>query len=72
VTTANYIDRGVFGNLAPDLQKEIGWTQGQYYQMTMAFNAAYAISLLAAGRFMDVVGLRWGFALACGFWDWRP
>jgi ACS family hexuronate transporter-like MFS transporter len=68
VTTANYIDRGIFGNLAPDLQKEIGWTQGQYYQMTMAFNAAYAISLLAAGRFMDVVGLRWGFALACGFW----
>jgi ACS family hexuronate transporter-like MFS transporter len=34
----------------------------------MAFNAAYAVSLLAAGRFMDVVGLRWGFALACGFW----
>ena len=68
VTTANYIDRGVFGNLAPELQKEIGWTQGQYWDMTVAFNVAYAISLLLAGRLMDVLGLRWGFTLACIFW----
>ena len=46
VTTANYIDRGVFGNLAPELQKEIGWTDGQYWYMQVAFNAAYAVSLL--------------------------
>ena len=68
VTTANYIDRGVFGNLAPELQKQIGWTQEQYWNMTVAFNAAYAISLLVAGRLMDVLGLRWGFTLACAFW----
>jgi len=68
VTTANYIDRGVFGNLAPELQKEIGWTNGQYWYMQVAFNAAYAVSLLVVGRLIDVVGLRWGFALACGFW----
>jgi MFS transporter, ACS family, hexuronate transporter len=68
VTTANYIDRGVFGNLAPELQKEIGWTAGQYWYMQVAFNAAYAVSLLVVGRLIDVVGLRWGFALACGFW----
>jgi len=68
VTTANYIDRGVFGNLAPELQKEIGWTQDQYWYMTVAFNIAYAISLLFAGRLMDVVGLRWGFVMACAFW----
>jgi ACS family hexuronate transporter-like MFS transporter len=68
VTTANYVDRGVFGNLAPELQKEIGWTQGEYWYMTVAFNAAYAVSLLLAGRMMDVLGLRWGFTLACVFW----
>lgn len=68
VTTANYIDRGVFGNLAPELQKEIGWTAGQYWYMQVAFNSAYAVSLLVVGRLIDVVGLRWGFALACGFW----
>ena len=68
VTTANYIDRGVFGNLAPDLAKTIGWTEGDYWNMTVAFNIAYALSLLLAGRLMDVLGLRWGFTLACGFW----
>lgn len=68
VTTANYIDRSVFSNLAPTLEKEIGWTQGQYYLMSVGFTGAYAVSLLLAGRMMDVVGLRWGFALACGFW----
>ncbi len=68
VTTANYIDRSVFSNLAPTLEKEIGWTQGQYYYMGVAFTGAYAISLLLAGRLMDVIGLRWGFVLACGFW----
>ena len=68
VTTANYIDRGVFGNLAPELQKQIGWTQNDYWNMTVAFNAAYAVSLLVAGRLMDVLGLRWGFALSCAFW----
>ncbi len=68
VTTANYIDRGVFGNLAPDLQKEIGWSDGQYWYMQVGFNAAYALSLLLVGRLIDVIGLRLGFALACGFW----
>jgi ACS family hexuronate transporter-like MFS transporter len=68
VTTANYIDRSVFSNLAPTLEKEIGWTQDQYYNMAVAFTAAYAVSQMLAGRLMDVIGLRWGFALACGFW----
>src|SRR5580700_10872194 len=68
VTTANYIDRGVFGNLAPELQKTIGWTDRDYWNMGAAFTAAYAISQFFSGRMMDVLGLRWGFALACGFW----
>jgi MFS transporter, ACS family, hexuronate transporter len=68
VTTANYIDRGVFGNLAPELQKTIGWTEGQYWYMQTAFNGAYAISLLIGGRLIDVLGLRWGFTIAVAFW----
>jgi MFS transporter, ACS family, hexuronate transporter len=68
VTTANYIDRGVFSNLAPDLQGTIGWTQDQYWYMQVAFLAAYAVSNPLAGRLMDVIGLRWGFPLIVGFW----
>ncbi|HUL55279.1 MAG TPA: MFS transporter [Opitutaceae bacterium] len=68
VTTANYIDRGVFGNLAPDLQARIGWSEGQYWWMTVGFSLAYAVSMLVAGRVIDLVGLRWGFVLAVGLW----
>ena len=68
VTTANYIDRGVFGNLAPELQRRIGWTAGQYWDMQVAFQFAYAASLLLGGRLMDVLGLRWGFTLAVAVW----
>jgi ACS family hexuronate transporter-like MFS transporter len=68
VTTANYIDRSVFGNLAPELQKQFGWSDGTYWYMTMCFSAAYAVSLLVMGRVIDVIGLRWGFVIACAFW----
>jgi ACS family hexuronate transporter-like MFS transporter len=68
VTTANYIDRGVFGNLAPELQKVFGWTSSDYWYMTMAFQAAYAASMVVGGRLIDDLGLRWGFTLAVAFW----
>jgi len=68
VTTANYIDRSVFGNLAPELQHKIGWTEGQYWWMTVGFSLAYAVSMLIAGRVIDLMGLRWGFVLAVMLW----
>ncbi len=68
VTTANYIDRGVFSNLAPELQKQFHWTDAQFWYMGVAFNIAYALSQLVMGRMIDKLGLRLGFALACGFW----
>jgi len=68
VTTANYMDRAVFSNLAPDLERQKLFTEDNYWYMTVAFQAAYAFSNLFAGRMMDVLGLRWGFAIACAFW----
>jgi ACS family hexuronate transporter-like MFS transporter len=68
VTTANYLDRSVFSNLAPELEQQHLFTEAQYWHMTVAFQAAYAFSLLLAGRLMDVMGLRWGFTIACAFW----
>ena len=68
VTTANYIDRGVFGNLAPELQQRFGWDAATYWDMQTVFTAAYALSMVVGGRLMDVLGLRWGFTLAVAFW----
>jgi ACS family hexuronate transporter-like MFS transporter len=65
----NYVDRSVLGVLAPDLQHRIGWNEIQYSNIVNAFQAAYAIGLLLAGRFMDRVGVRLGFATSIGVWS---
>src|SRR5437762_10225770 len=68
-TTINYMDRQVLGLLAPDLQRIIGWNEIQYGYIVTAFKAAYAIGLLLAGRLMDRLGTRIGYALAVGMWS---
>jgi hypothetical protein len=120
VTTSNYIDRGVFGNLAPEMPKYLRladkiqpaevdryWNENSkeviavhakhphpeqdamrcaecqafiknqivkkswdesYWNMQVAFSAAYAISMLLVGWLVDRMGLRWGFVLMVTFW----
>ena len=68
-TTINYIDRQVLGILAPSLQKEIGWNEVEYGYIVTAFQAAYAIGMLVAGRLLDLLGTRLGFAAAIVLWS---
>jgi MFS transporter, ACS family, hexuronate transporter len=68
VTTLIYLDRQVLGVLAPQLQRVIGWNEIQYGNIVTAFQAAYAVGLLLAGRFIDRVGTRAGYAIAIGLW----
>ena len=68
-TTINYIDRQVLGILAPDLQQQIGWNELQYGYIVSAFQAAYALGLAFAGRLMDKLGTRTGYAIAVGAWS---
>ncbi len=68
-TSINYVDRQVLGLLAPTLQHSVGWTEAQYGYIVSAFQAAYAIGLVAAGRMVDRLGSRVGFALIMGFWS---
>jgi ACS family hexuronate transporter-like MFS transporter len=68
-TTINYIDRQVLGILAPVLQKEIGWNEIEYGYIVTAFQLAYAIGLLFAGRLIDRIGTKLGFAIAIVLWS---
>jgi ACS family hexuronate transporter-like MFS transporter len=67
--TVNYIDRQVIGILKPTLQQEFGWTEIDYADIVFAFQLAYAIGLLLAGRLMDKLGTKLGFAIAIAVWS---
>jgi ACS family hexuronate transporter-like MFS transporter len=68
-TTLSYLDRGVLGVLAPTLTAELQWSEADYGHVVMAFQAAYAIGLALAGRLLDLVGVRLGYALAVALWS---
>lgn len=68
-TTINYIDRQVFGILAPEMKRIFGWSDANYTDIVFWFEVAYAIGLLTVGRLLDWIGTRFGFALAMIFWS---
>jgi ACS family hexuronate transporter-like MFS transporter len=68
-TTVNYLDRQVLSLLHPMLEEEFNWTNTDYANITAAFQFIYAISMLFAGRIIDRLGTKWGFALAIIVWS---
>src|SRR3954447_292778 len=68
-TTINYIDRQVLGILAPDLQKEIGWSELDYSRIVIAFQVSYALMMLVWGGILDRIGTKLGLGLAVAWWS---
>ncbi|HSB26565.1 MAG TPA: MFS transporter, partial [Pyrinomonadaceae bacterium] len=67
--TINYLDRQVIATLKGDLQKAGVWDEIGYSWVVFAFQTAYAIGLLVAGRVMDWLGTKKGFSLSVLFWS---
>ncbi len=68
-TSINYMDRQVIGLLKPTLQHSIGLTELSYGYVIAAFQVAYAGGLLLAGRLVDRLGSRLGYALIMLTWS---
>lgn len=68
-TTINYLDRQVLSLLQPILAEEFHWTDSDYGTITAIFSLAYAISMLFAGRFVDKMGTKKGYAWAIAVWS---
>jgi ACS family hexuronate transporter-like MFS transporter len=68
-TSINYMDRQVISILKPTLEHSIGMTEIGYGYVVSAFQFAYALGLLAAGRFVDKVGTRIGYIVIMAVWS---
>ena len=68
-TTINYLDRQVLSLLYPMLQDKFKWTNSQYANIASAFQFTYAVSLLFAGRIIDQLGTKRGYAWAIVVWS---
>ncbi len=68
-TSINYMDRQVIAILKPTLEHSIGMTEISYGYIVDAFQIAYAIGLLAAGRLIDKLGTRIGYMLVMATWS---
>jgi len=68
-TTVNYLDRQVLSLLKPLLEKEFNWTNTDYANITSVFQFVYAISMVFAGRIVDRLGTKWGYAWSIIIWS---
>ncbi len=68
-TSINYMDRQVIALLKPTLENSIGLTEIAYGYIVDAFQLAYAIGLLVAGRVVDRIGTRIGYVIIMGIWS---
>src|SRR4028119_2163059 len=68
-TTINYLDRQVISLLKPTLEKEFNWRESDYSNIVIVFQFTYAIGMVVAGRVIDKIGTKIGYALTLILWS---
>jgi len=70
-TTVNYLDRQVLSLLQPYLSDPamFNWSNTDYANITAVFQFVYAFSMLFAGRIIDKLGTKKGYAWAIVIWS---
>src|SRR3954470_13353918 len=68
-TTITYVARQILSLCKPILDVELGWTNETFGRVNAAFQASYAIGLLAFGAFVDRAGTKVGYAVSIVLWS---
>ncbi len=68
-TTINYLDRQVISLLKSTLSADMHWNDGDYANIEIAFQFFYAFGMVGAGRVIDKLGTKIGYALTTGLWS---
>ena len=68
-TTVNYLDRQVLSLLKDRLEVQFNWSDSDYANIVSVFQFVYAISMLFAGRLIDWLGTKFGYALSLVIWS---
>ena len=68
-TTINYLDRQVISLLKSTLSADMHWNDGDYANIEIAFQFFYAFGMVGAGRVIDKLGTKTGYALTTGLWS---
>ena len=69
ITTINYIDRSVFGVVAPVIREVFSIGDADYGLITSGFLFAYGIGQLVSGPVIDKLGTKRAFGLAALLWS---
>lgn len=65
----NYVDRQIIALLKPMLEQHFGWNDADYGDITTFFQLGGTVAILFAGRFVDRIGLKAGYAWGVGVWS---
>lgn len=68
-TTVNYLDRQVLSLLKDRLEIQFNWSDSDYANIVSVFQFVYAISMMFAGRLIDWLGTKLGYATSLIVWS---
>jgi MFS transporter, ACS family, hexuronate transporter len=68
-TVINYIDRQTLSVASPLIIKDLNLSMQDYSFIASAFLLSYALMQVVAGRFIDILGTKLGFAWAIVWWS---
>ena len=69
VTAINYLDRQTLPVVIGEIQRDILISNLAFARLQALFLVAYGIMYAGGGRFVDLVGTRYGYAIVAGFWS---